>query len=95
MALARVGDTAGVEKLAQQLDREVPLGTIMQSYTLPSNAPLIELSRKHPERAIELLTLRHTNWRRGLLRHSNPSMYKGLAYLKLGMVATPLLNFKS
>ncbi len=55
LALARGGDTAGAEKLAAELDNTFPLGTLVQRYWLPTVRAAVALSRKNPNRAIELL----------------------------------------
>jgi eukaryotic-like serine/threonine-protein kinase len=55
VALARAGDAAGAEKLAGELDKSYPLGTLVQRYWLPCIRAGIALERKDPKRAIELL----------------------------------------
>jgi DNA-binding winged helix-turn-helix (wHTH) protein/tetratricopeptide (TPR) repeat protein len=57
LALARAGDTAGAESLASQLSNEFPLGTLVQSYWLPTIRAAVALDRRDPNRAIELLEL--------------------------------------
>jgi eukaryotic-like serine/threonine-protein kinase len=55
LALALAGDTAGVEKLAAELDKTYPQDTLVQRYWLPTIRAAIALERKDPKRAIELL----------------------------------------
>ena len=55
LALARVGDTAGAEKLAADLDKTYPQDTLMQRNWLPTIRAAVALERKDPNRAIELL----------------------------------------
>jgi eukaryotic-like serine/threonine-protein kinase len=55
VALARAGDTAGAEKLAVALDTAFPLDTLVQRYWLPTIRAAIDLQRRDPNRAIELL----------------------------------------
>jgi tetratricopeptide (TPR) repeat protein len=55
LALARAGDGARAEKLADYLDNAFPLDTLVQRYWLPSVRAAIALQRKDPKRAIELL----------------------------------------
>ena len=55
LALARAGDTAGAEKLAAELDKTLPLDTLVQRYWLPTIRAAVALERKDPNRAIELL----------------------------------------
>jgi eukaryotic-like serine/threonine-protein kinase len=54
LAMARAGDTAGAEKLAAELDKKFPLGTLVQRYWLPTIRAAVALQRKDPNRAIEL-----------------------------------------
>ena len=55
LALARAGDTAGAEKLAAELDKTFPLGTLVQRYWLPTIRVGVALQHQDPGRAIELL----------------------------------------
>ena len=55
LALAWLGDIARVESLADDLAKEMPEGTIMQSVVLPTVHAEVELFKKNPERSIELL----------------------------------------
>jgi eukaryotic-like serine/threonine-protein kinase len=55
MALARSGDVAGAQKLANKLNNDFPLNTILQGYWLPAIRAAIELHRKNPAGSIELL----------------------------------------
>ena len=60
LALARAGDTAGAEKLAAELDKAFPLGTLVQRFWLPTIRAGVALERKDPNRAIELLKVAST-----------------------------------
>jgi tetratricopeptide (TPR) repeat protein/predicted Ser/Thr protein kinase len=55
LALARAGDTAAAEKLADKLDNSFPLDTMVQKYRLPTIRAAVALQRKDPNQAIELL----------------------------------------
>jgi serine/threonine protein kinase len=55
LALARAGDMATAEKLAAELDKQLPLDTMAQRYWLPSIQAAVALQRKDPNRAVELL----------------------------------------
>jgi tetratricopeptide (TPR) repeat protein len=55
LALARAGDTAGVEKLAAELDKTYPLDTLVQRNWLPTIRAAIALEREDPNRAIDFL----------------------------------------
>jgi predicted Zn-dependent protease len=55
LAMARAGDTAAAQKLADQLDKAYPLDTRIQRYWLPSIRAAIALRHKDPNHAVELL----------------------------------------
>ena len=55
LALARAGDTTRAQAMADDLAREAPANTLLNCYWLPAIRAAIELNRKRPERAIELL----------------------------------------
>ncbi len=55
LALALAGDTAGAGKLATELDKTLPLDTLVQRYWLPTIRAAVALERKDPNRTIELL----------------------------------------
>jgi serine/threonine protein kinase/tetratricopeptide (TPR) repeat protein len=55
LALARAGDAAGAENLADELEKTFPLDTLVQRYWLPTIRAAVALERKDPNQAIELL----------------------------------------
>jgi predicted Zn-dependent protease len=55
LGLARAGDSAQAESLADKLDREFPLNPSLQRYWLPSIRAAIDLHANKPAKAIELL----------------------------------------
>lgn len=55
LALARAGDTGTAEKLAARLDKEVPQGTLVQQYWLPTIKAAVALQHKDSKQAIALL----------------------------------------
>jgi len=55
LALAIAGDTLQAHKLADSLDREFPLHTLLQSYWLPVIRAAVEVRAKNASKAIELL----------------------------------------
>jgi eukaryotic-like serine/threonine-protein kinase len=88
LALARAGDTAGAEKLAAELDKTFPLGTLVQRYWLPTTRAAVALERKDPNRAIELLKVASTIELSGLTTTNlaicmSPAYVRGEAYLML------------
>jgi DNA-binding winged helix-turn-helix (wHTH) protein/tetratricopeptide (TPR) repeat protein len=54
LALARAGDL-GAQKLANELDKDFPLDTLVQRYWMPTIRAAEALERKDPSRAIKLL----------------------------------------
>ena len=55
VALARAGDPAAAERLADELDKTLPLATLVQRYWVPVIRSAVALQRKDPSRAIERL----------------------------------------
>ena len=55
LSLARAGDTAEAERVADELAKAFPLDTLVQRYWLPTIRAAVALERKTPDRAIELL----------------------------------------
>jgi serine/threonine protein kinase/Flp pilus assembly protein TadD len=53
--LARIGDTAGAEKLVASLAKDNPKNTLINKVYIPLAQAAIALQRKQPERAAELL----------------------------------------
>jgi len=86
LALARAGDAAGAEKLAAELDKAFPLGTLVQRYWLPTIRAAVALQRKDPNRAIELLKAANTielGVPTNLAISLCPAYLRGEAYLML------------
>jgi serine/threonine protein kinase len=55
LALARAGDTAQAQKLAEGLNRDFPQDTVVQGYWLPSILAAIALKTKDAVKAVEIL----------------------------------------
>jgi serine/threonine protein kinase/tetratricopeptide (TPR) repeat protein len=55
LALARAGDVAKAQQLADKLDREWPLDTMMQGYWLPTIRGAISLNKGDGKNAVDLL----------------------------------------
>jgi tetratricopeptide (TPR) repeat protein len=55
LALARAGDAARAQKLADRLDKEFPQNTHVQQYWLPSMRAALALDAKDAARALEIL----------------------------------------
>jgi eukaryotic-like serine/threonine-protein kinase len=55
LALARAGEPVRAERLADELKNKYPVNTLVRRYWLPSIRAAIELDRRNPARAIEVL----------------------------------------
>jgi len=69
------------------MNRESPLNTIMQSYTLPTIRAVLELKSNNPTKAIDLLQVAEPYELGDLPMPPNalyPAYVRGLAYLQLG-----------
>jgi tetratricopeptide (TPR) repeat protein len=94
LALARAAATPAAEKLAAELDKTLPLDTLVQRYWLPTIRAAVALERKDPKRAIELLKVAGTielGQPTGLAVYICPAYLRGEAYLMLhnGSAAAP------
>jgi serine/threonine protein kinase/Tfp pilus assembly protein PilF len=85
LSLARAGDPAQAEELAEELNRQYATSTLMQNYTLPTIRAMIEIDRKHPANAIEVLqpALKY-ELAMDSFADVLPAYVRGLAYLQLG-----------
>src|SRR5208337_2803164 len=78
-------DVAQAQKLVGQLDREFPLDTIMQGYSLPTIRAAIELTKNNPGKAIEVLQAATPYEMGGIsFQWLYPAYVRGQAYLKAG-----------
>jgi len=85
LALARSGQTAEADRLADQISEERPEDTVVQHYFIPTIRAAIKLQQRDPASAIDLL--------RGAAEHDlaftlsfnylYPAYIRGLAYLEL------------
>src|SRR6202021_933854 len=55
LSLAQAGADEEARKLADKLNQEFPLDTMIQNYWRPTINAALELNRDHPQQAIELL----------------------------------------
>jgi eukaryotic-like serine/threonine-protein kinase len=93
LALASAGGAGGAaraQKLVDKLNREFPLNTVIQNYSLPSIRAAIELEKNDPAKAIELLRaavpydLGSTSKSVAFYGYLYPVYIRGEAYLKAG-----------
>jgi len=86
LTYARVGDAAQAQKMADKLDRDWPLDTVIQDYWLPSIRAAIELDRGDGRKAVDLLQPA-SNYELGQPPQFQcgtlyPAYIRGLAYLR-------------
>jgi serine/threonine protein kinase/tetratricopeptide (TPR) repeat protein len=83
LAFARAGDIAEAQKIADKLNQQFPLDTIVQNYWLPSIRGAIALQRNNPKQAIAALeaALPYELGSQGYL-FLYPVYLRGIAYLK-------------
>jgi len=88
LALARSGELEKARKLADDLDREFPLNTMVQAFWLPTIRAAMEIDHGSAARAIEILRSAAPYDLAETAQFSLGTMYpvymRGLAYLKAG-----------
>jgi Flp pilus assembly protein TadD len=98
LALARAGDTARAEQLADKLDRDSPLDTMIQGYWLPTIRGAIAVSKGDGKKAVELLQASSTYelGQPGPFQVSTmyPIYVRGLAFLKNGQGQQAAVEFQ-
>jgi tetratricopeptide (TPR) repeat protein len=100
LALARVGDTARAQPLADDLEKRFPANTALHDYWLPSIRAAIELDRGNPAKAITVLEAAvpyelgypQPQFEGGSLIY--PAYLRGLAYLQLHRGTTAAAEFQ-
>ncbi len=97
LTFALVGEAAKARKLIEQINKESPLDTMVQTYTLPSIRASIELTSNHAHEAIDCLKIAEAHE----LGATNvppsavyPAYVRGLAYLKLGQGTQAAAEFR-
>jgi predicted Zn-dependent protease len=99
LALARAGDSARAQKLADEMQKQFPLATLMVNYWLPTIRAAIEIDRNNPSNAIEFLEAATplemggvTDMEFGWLLY--PVYLRGQAYLLLHQGAEAATEFR-
>jgi len=83
VALARAGDVAGAQGIAEQLNQKFPLDTIIQGYWLPTIRASIALQRSNPQDAVAALApAQPYEMGSEFFGAMYPVYVRGLAYLK-------------
>jgi len=98
LALARAGDTAKAEQLADKLDRDSPLDTMIQGYWLPTIRGAVALSKGDGKKAVELLQPAVTYELGQPLQFQVSTLYpiyvRGQAFLKQGLGQQAAVEFQ-
>ncbi|MGC2108209.1 MAG: tetratricopeptide repeat protein, partial [Candidatus Korobacteraceae bacterium] len=99
LALARSGDSARAQKLADELQKQNPLDTVIVNYWLPTIRAAIEIDRNNPSKAIQFLEAATplemggvTDMEFGCLLY--PLYLRGQAYLLLHQGAEAVTEFR-
>jgi tetratricopeptide (TPR) repeat protein len=100
LALARAGDTARAQALADDLEKRLPANTTLHYYWLPSIRAAIDLDRGHPAEAITILEAAgpyemgypQPQLEGGSLLY--PAYLRGLAYLQLHQAEKAAAEFR-
>ncbi len=96
LAFARAGDLAKAQRLADRLNREFPLDTMIQNYFLPTIRAAIELQRSNPGKAIEILKVVMPYEMGGAtLGNLYPVYERGQAYLQAGQIQQAIAEFQN
>jgi len=89
LAFSRSGENVQAEKLADELEKEFPLNTVINEYWLPTIRASVQLNLHHPNKALEQLSaalnyeLGGPNPETQVGRFLYPAYVRGQAYLAL------------
>jgi len=86
LAFARAGNIAQARKMADALDQDAPLNTLVQNYSLPTIRAAMKLNANDPAGAIAALlpSLKYELSFNLSFNGLYPAYIRGLAYLQLG-----------
>jgi tetratricopeptide (TPR) repeat protein len=98
LALARAGDLPGAEKIAANLNRQLPADLMMQNYLLPSIHAAIQLQQNNPGAAVTILQS-SLPYEKGYDFYGGfgalyPAYLRGEAYRKLGNASAAEAEFR-
>ena len=83
LALAKVGENAQAQKLADELSHDKPVHILMQNYYVPTIRAAVKLNQRHPDEAIAILKpVASFEMTGSLLDGLEPAYIRGLAYLQ-------------
>jgi serine/threonine protein kinase len=86
LAFARMGETGEAQKLADTLNRDAPLDTLVQNYSLPTIRAAVELYKGDPGGAVEILrpAVKYDLGYPDGFNSLYPAYIRGQAYLQMG-----------
>jgi tetratricopeptide (TPR) repeat protein len=86
LAFARAGDIGRAQRLADALNQEAPLDTVIQNYCLPAIRAVMRLHENDPAEAVEILrlTIKYDLAFPTGFNSLYPTYIRGLAYLQMG-----------
>jgi eukaryotic-like serine/threonine-protein kinase len=97
LALARAGDSARAQSMADELEKQNPVNTVIVGYWLPTIRAAIKLNGNNPAKAIELLQAA-TPYELGsptpMLVCLYPAYVRGQAYLRLHQSSEATAEFQ-
>ncbi len=93
IVFARAGDPIQAQELADVLDKQHPVDTMVQSYYLPSVRAAIWLDRHNPHKAIEILKQAEP-YELGDTPAMYPVYVRGIAYLQAGQAEEAAVEFQ-
>ncbi len=98
LALARAGEVAKAQQIAEKLDRDSPLDTMLQGYWLPTIRAAISLSKGDGKKAVELLQPASAYELGQPLQFQLSTLYpvfvRGQAFLKQGLGSQAAVEFQ-
>jgi tetratricopeptide (TPR) repeat protein len=97
LALAQIGDTAGAQKVADELNRDFPKDTMIQAVFLPMVRALRELQRNRPDEAIaalEPVRKYELGTGPGISAKGWPIYFRGQAFLRMHESAKAAAEFQ-
>jgi eukaryotic-like serine/threonine-protein kinase len=95
VGLAGAGEASQAQKIADQLNTESPVDTIVQNYWLPTIRAVIALRKGEAKQATALLETAKP-YELGMVNTSvmSPIYFRGVAYLKAGQAAEAVVQFQ-
>ena len=93
LALAMAGDASHAQAITEELDRRFPADTLLHQVSIPCVRALIELNRKAPEQALQVLQAT-TPYEKGSMQGLLPVYIRGQAYLQAKRGAEAAAEFQ-